>query len=178
MPKPRMLVDIDWEETSGVDHPANETEGWLVMKSANTDVEDLIREEAEAIKRHEDLYAALQSALGYLGDAPEEIREAANKLLEYLKESGYAYGYGSPEYSPPQKGREKYPSPRRKLLDSFMSLLSRSGRNDRSWQAAVKARWPEFAREVAAIAKERRDLHRLVEAVNKFEFQVKEELNV
>ena len=28
----RMLTNLHWRETSGVDHPANEEEGWMVMK--------------------------------------------------------------------------------------------------------------------------------------------------
>ncbi|KKK92789.1 hypothetical protein LCGC14_2699430, partial [marine sediment metagenome] len=30
-----MIVGLTWEETSAVDHPANEEEGWAVMKSAD-----------------------------------------------------------------------------------------------------------------------------------------------
>ena len=43
MAQARKMVNLSIEETSGVDHPAHLSEGWLVMKAANaTDVADLI----------------------------------------------------------------------------------------------------------------------------------------
>lgn len=37
---PRMIVQLRWDETSGVDRAANLTEGWLVMKSAQPEDEE------------------------------------------------------------------------------------------------------------------------------------------
>jgi uncharacterized protein YoxC len=42
MAKARKMVSLNIEETSGVDHPAHLTEGWLVIKSKDTDVSDLL----------------------------------------------------------------------------------------------------------------------------------------
>jgi len=42
MAKARKMVSLNIEETSGVDHPAHLTEGWLVIKSQDTDVSDLL----------------------------------------------------------------------------------------------------------------------------------------
>jgi hypothetical protein len=42
MPKARKMVSLNIEEASGVDHPAHLQEGWLVIKSKDTDVSDLL----------------------------------------------------------------------------------------------------------------------------------------
>ena len=42
MPKARKMVSLNIEETSGVDHPAHLTEGWLVIKSEDSDVSNLL----------------------------------------------------------------------------------------------------------------------------------------
>ena len=45
MAKARKMVNLSIEETSGVDHPAHLTEGWLVMKSADeSDVQRVLHE--------------------------------------------------------------------------------------------------------------------------------------
>ena len=45
MAKARKMVNLSIEETSGVDHPAHLTEGWLVMKSADeSDVQRVLDE--------------------------------------------------------------------------------------------------------------------------------------
>jgi len=42
MPKARKMVSLNIQETSGVDHPAHLQEGWLVIKSSDSDVSDLL----------------------------------------------------------------------------------------------------------------------------------------
>ncbi len=42
MAKARKMVSLNIEETSGVDHPAHLQEGWLVIKSSDSDVSDLL----------------------------------------------------------------------------------------------------------------------------------------
>ena len=42
MPKARKMVSLNIEEASGVDHPAHLQEGWLVIKSSDSDVSDLL----------------------------------------------------------------------------------------------------------------------------------------
>ena len=42
MAKTRKMVGLNIEETSGVDHPAHLHEGWLVIKSENSGVDDLL----------------------------------------------------------------------------------------------------------------------------------------
>jgi hypothetical protein len=47
MARPRKMVALNIEETSGVDHPAHLQEGWLVIKSADSDVANLLSDLAE-----------------------------------------------------------------------------------------------------------------------------------
>lgn len=47
MPKARKMVSLNIEETSGVDHPAHLQEGWLVIKSSDSDVSDLLSDLAK-----------------------------------------------------------------------------------------------------------------------------------
>jgi len=42
MPKARKMVSLNIEEASGVDHPAHLQEGWLVIKSTDSDVSNLL----------------------------------------------------------------------------------------------------------------------------------------
>ena len=42
MAKTRKMVGLNIEETSGVDHPAHLHEGWLVIKSETSGVDDLL----------------------------------------------------------------------------------------------------------------------------------------
>lgn len=42
MAKARKMVGLNIEETSGVDHPAHLHEGWLVIKSEMSGVDDLL----------------------------------------------------------------------------------------------------------------------------------------
>jgi len=47
MARPRKMVALNIEETSGVDHPAHLQEGWLVIKSADSDVANLLSDLAK-----------------------------------------------------------------------------------------------------------------------------------
>lgn len=47
MPKARKMVSLNIQETSGVDHPAHLQEGWLVIKSSDSDVSDLLSDLAK-----------------------------------------------------------------------------------------------------------------------------------
>src|SRR5437762_12133640 len=81
------LEDIDIRETSGVDHPATLTEGWMVMKSANleADIEEILAAAEEYEKAAGDLMRALESNVQFLQDAPDEVKAAVNTLHSYLK---------------------------------------------------------------------------------------------
>jgi hypothetical protein len=72
------LVTVDWDETSGVDHPANETEGWLVIKAANGGSTDGTTEDAN----DSDVFAELLSE--YLDNAPEAVTKAAQTVIDYI----------------------------------------------------------------------------------------------
>lgn len=71
------LDNLSIEEVSGVDSPANETPGWLVMKSH--DIDTLERSTAT-------LYAALAGADQFLEGAPEDVVKARDTLEGFLEE--------------------------------------------------------------------------------------------
>lgn len=74
------LEGLHLEEVSGVDEPANEIPGWLVVKSAHN-LEEIHAEIAEV---HEDLGIALEDAALYLGDAPENVLAAHGTLKKWV----------------------------------------------------------------------------------------------
>ena len=94
----RMIVDLDWRETSGVDAPANLVPGWAVMKSRNGDqgmpnrsattnpdvtvLKQLLREESVNIRNDQQLYRAVKAA--DLSDAPDQVQQASAILKKYL----------------------------------------------------------------------------------------------
>ena len=80
------LEDFVWDETSGVDHPANEEEGWLVMKSRDLP-SPTMREQASSIE------ACLRMAYS-LDDLDVDVlsleaREASDVLRAELSYQGF-----------------------------------------------------------------------------------------
>lgn len=73
------LTKLQMEEISGVDSPANEQPGWLVMKSADTQGADNIEAGAAA------LYSTLAAADQFLTAAPDEIAKAKDTLATYCE---------------------------------------------------------------------------------------------
>ena len=74
----RKMVNLAIEETSGVDHPAHLTEGWLVMKAADpSQVGDVIDENIDAQEGHMEKSTEdrLEEALAALSKAEERIAE-------------------------------------------------------------------------------------------------------
>lgn len=78
------LEKLSIEEVSGVENPANETPGWLVMKSAD-EQEALLKEVDRMESDFAILYAALKACEGYLGDAPEDATSALQSLTAYVE---------------------------------------------------------------------------------------------
>ena len=84
MPKARRkMVNLNIEETSGVDHPAHMSEGWVVMKNATTeDVESAFSEIEESTMdevQELDQVIELQDALLKAEARIEELEKAAKK---------------------------------------------------------------------------------------------------
>lgn len=77
------LEKLSIEELSGVENPANETPGWLVMKSETQ--EALLKEVDRMESDFAILYAALKSTEDYLGDAPEDVVKAESLLVSYVE---------------------------------------------------------------------------------------------
>ena len=77
-----MLDDIQWEETSGVDYPANNEEGWLVMKNSR-----LSKAESEALRSDFGLAVGLSAVDGR--SLPDDAGEAVRTLETYLRNQGF-----------------------------------------------------------------------------------------
>lgn len=77
------LKKLRVKEISGVDDPANEAPGWLMMKSRNA-LAELDRFEKEIGGIHDGLVGA--SADAYFADAPDEVIKARADLVSYLAE--------------------------------------------------------------------------------------------
>jgi len=92
-----MIVGLTWEETSAVDHPANEEEGWAVFKAVDMDgdggdtrdeietdedLDKLVDEERAAIEKEQN---ALNEIAGLITDAPDEVSGAFEVVTKWLK---------------------------------------------------------------------------------------------
>lgn len=101
-----LLTNIDWEETSGVDHPANQVEGWMVMKSEE-DIVAKVEQELELIEKANDLFRMLVEFMRR-EDLPNNIKAASKMILDWLVEQGLVdgddYGYPSPQKQEKDKG--------------------------------------------------------------------------
>ena len=108
MPKARKMVSLNIEEASGVDHPAHLQEGWLVIKSTDSDVSNLLSDltktedsssdrltqdgtEEEPMPQDEATIEtpALETEVvekDALADAQAKIKELESKLGETMKE--------------------------------------------------------------------------------------------
>jgi hypothetical protein len=73
----RKMVNLAIEETSGVDHPAHLTEGWLVMKAADpSEVDELIDgNDAQEGQMEKSTEERLEEALAALAKAEERLAE-------------------------------------------------------------------------------------------------------
>jgi hypothetical protein len=81
----RKMVNLDIEETSGVDHPAHLNEGWLVMKSADSNsvlevLESSVIKQEESVS--ETIENRLEEAMDLLQKAEERIAELEESATE------------------------------------------------------------------------------------------------
>jgi hypothetical protein len=89
------LRDLEIREISGVDHPANLFEGWLVLKSrdggqpvgtdALAEFQQLYEQATEVTKQQEQLLAAIVGAEALLSTAPATVQRAAQTIREFLE---------------------------------------------------------------------------------------------
>lgn len=90
MSRTRKMVNLSIEETSGVDHPAHLQEGWLVMKSADTEnVQQLLDStlNQEVSKMEKSMEEQLQEAQDALMKAEERIAELEKQLSDMNSEA-------------------------------------------------------------------------------------------
>jgi hypothetical protein len=72
----RKMVNLNIEETSGVDYPAHLHDGWLVMKAANpSDVQSVLESSSKEDSMSESIESRLEEALELLTKAEERIAE-------------------------------------------------------------------------------------------------------
>ena len=136
------LQKLQVDELSGVEHPANEAPGWLVMKSAD-EQEALLKEVDRMESDFAILYASLKAAEGYLGDAPEEVTSAASALVGYV-ESLFSEGEGEePEAetettdSAPEEPVKTADTPRRSLTELIFGSVEKDTDTDVEKDATV-----------------------------------------
>lgn len=86
MAKARKMVGLNIEETSGVDHPAHLHEGWLVIKSENSGVDDLLSD----LKANKESDASL--SMEETMPQEEKVELAVHMKPEEEKEKGMSYG--------------------------------------------------------------------------------------
>jgi magnesium-transporting ATPase (P-type) len=136
------LQKLQVNELSGVEHPANEAPGWLVMKSAD-EREALLKEVDRMESDFAILYASLKAAEGYLGDAPEEVTSAASALVGYV-ESLFSEGEGEePEAetettdSAPEETVKTADTTRRSLTELIFGSVEKDADTDVEKDATV-----------------------------------------
>jgi len=147
----KKIIDLRWDETSGVDHSANNEEGWAVMKNADVagveDLDKLIEQEATLAKAADDLLAQLKALKGT--DVPKEVSSACDVISKYLESQ---YGYGTPDGGKP----DEVPVPK-----SFAALVRSLWEKVTSarkpayppplTRKAIEAELPEFGKQVASV---------------------------
>lgn len=84
------MVKLSIEETSGVDHPAHLQEGWIVMKSAGEEIQqvfDSLTETTEVVAKMEDMVpkADLDEALSTIANYETRIAEMESEIASVAK---------------------------------------------------------------------------------------------
>ena len=97
MAKARKMVGLNIEETSGVDHPAHLQEGWLVIKSENSGVDDLLSD----LQANQEPDASLLTEETMPQDEKVELAahtpEDKKKMSDEDKTKGMGMSYGDME---------------------------------------------------------------------------------
>lgn len=75
------ISKLKWDEISGVDHPANETPGWILQKAAG-EVADF---ETAIVELHKALGS--DAAELFFKDADDKVRKAVSRVFKHLDES-------------------------------------------------------------------------------------------
>lgn len=133
----RKMVKIDVVETSGVDHPAHLTEGWVVMKAADTaDVDALF---GTATKSKEPVVAEItqeqyDAAVAKAAGLETQLAEAVAKAEKAETEKAEAIAKAAPAESPEEAMLKAVPEAIRVRLEKA--------------EADAAAHREEFAKEV------------------------------
>lgn len=164
--KPRMLASIDWQETSGVDHPANLEEGWALMKAITDggsmgDMTKAIEEEELLVKAQDSMARLLtvSAEAGYFTAAPGDVRKAVDTLTGWFSKEGFGVE-GKPEAAR-KSTRQQFLDLMKRMLGSPAGAAAQDAltAEDEEAQigASLKAAWPTFSNNITSIAKARVD---------------------
>ena len=162
MAKTRKMVNLDIEETSGVDHPAHLHDGWLVMKAADpSDVarilDSSLSKEDSVEKNAQERLEAAEEALRKAdeGDA-EVVAEAAEEAAEEAVESTEAAEEAAEEAPAADETEEDVvkamPEPVRVMFEAMKKQADEAVAKAAELEAVIKAERDARADE-AAIAK-------------------------
>jgi hypothetical protein len=144
------LAELDIDEHSGVDHPAHQAPGWLVMKAASdpdfaAQMQELLAEAERLEKGADELMKALEDNVTLFDDAPDSVKEAINAVHDYMKQLAEDGTVAEPEK--PQQAANKESG----LLARLASMLGLSKDEDDNWGArlAAIAKLPEEEQKAA-----------------------------
>lgn len=85
--QPERLINLIMDELSGVDHGANLSDGWLVMKNLTPEQREAVLDALEDVEMtHEALFEALEAAMTHMDDAPDQVKQAMQVVRDYLVE--------------------------------------------------------------------------------------------
>lgn len=150
MPK---LVDINIEETSGVDHPAHLREGWMVMKSADRAAVETVLDKIKAAAGHPDELEATmpEENIEVEVEATDELTKANERIAEL--EAALAAQTAPAEETETVDADEdllkSVPESVRKMLDDQKAIVSEALAKAASTEAALIAERSARADELA-----------------------------
>lgn len=172
----KKMIDLKVEETSGVDHPAHLKEGWMVMKSADAELLDILdpqtetEEQAEATAEKEDtLSDVIENSAEVVEETPAEdltksLEEAKARIQELEAELEKAMkpkkkkmmgDMEDDEEDEAVRMKKEAPAPLRKMLEDLeKSAEEAKARAEAAEAVLIKEREDRLDQEAIAKAKD------------------------
>lgn len=161
------LTTVRWRESSGVDHSANEEEGWLIMKERGQDTEsqltEFVKREEEITQDARTLFEALAKMDKHLGDAPSEIQRAVDRIGAYLGDEFADLDFNKKLHDEDEDERQREREERekkggkggvKKYLERFLKGLGITQIvEDALVEKALEKAWPAFIKAVAELVR-------------------------
>ena len=138
MPK---LVDMNIEETSGVDHPAHLREGWMVMKSADRAAVDSVLDKIKAATGHPDELEATmpEENIEVEVEATDELAKALERIAELEATLAAQTAPAEETVDTDEDLLKSVPESVRKMLDDQKALVAEALSKAASTEAALIA---------------------------------------